>query len=229
MIPEISTDLDIIAKLADEPNDVGGLSAAELKAKFDEAGNAIKEYINGTLIPALRTEGVEVIVKYATNDLKYIRINSSTGLLQKSADGITWTNVTVQGTPGPAGPGPYEVAAEYGYTGTEAEFNTALAGMPDAINEIPVLTDSTNSDFHPADGYAATPAAVKAAYDRASSGITAAQNAQSTANTAQTKANAALPKAGGTMTGALVLTSGVHYGSTLPSSAVTGQVFFKKV
>lgn len=44
-------DMAIIQALDDEPNDVGGMTAAELKAKFDEGGLAIKEYINGTLIP----------------------------------------------------------------------------------------------------------------------------------------------------------------------------------
>lgn len=44
-------DLEIIQSLDDEPNDVGGLTAAELKAKFDEAGLAIQDYINKTLIP----------------------------------------------------------------------------------------------------------------------------------------------------------------------------------
>ena len=46
-------DLNIIAGLDDEPNDVGGLTAAELKAKFDQAGNTIKTYLNGTLVPEL--------------------------------------------------------------------------------------------------------------------------------------------------------------------------------
>lgn len=43
----------IIQKLDDEPNDVGGLSAAQLKAKFDEGGEQIKEYINNTLLLGL--------------------------------------------------------------------------------------------------------------------------------------------------------------------------------
>lgn len=46
-------DLNIIQKLDDEPNDVGGLTAAELKARFDRAGNLIKSYLNDTLIPQL--------------------------------------------------------------------------------------------------------------------------------------------------------------------------------
>lgn len=49
-IPRLTTDLDIIFKLDDEPNDVGGLSAPELKAKFDEAPNAIKTWINNVLL-----------------------------------------------------------------------------------------------------------------------------------------------------------------------------------
>lgn len=52
-IQPISKDMNIIAALDDEPNDVGGLTAAELKAKFDEGGVALKAYINETLLPAL--------------------------------------------------------------------------------------------------------------------------------------------------------------------------------
>lgn len=46
-------DLNIIQKLDDEPNDVGGMTSAELKATFDKSGNIIKRYINETLIPAI--------------------------------------------------------------------------------------------------------------------------------------------------------------------------------
>lgn len=46
---KLTKDMAIISALDDEPNDVVGLSAAELKAKFDEAGQAIKTYINDTL------------------------------------------------------------------------------------------------------------------------------------------------------------------------------------
>lgn len=50
VIPFLEDDLDIIQKLDDEPNDVGGLTSSELKTKFDEAGNIIKSYINNTLV-----------------------------------------------------------------------------------------------------------------------------------------------------------------------------------
>lgn len=49
-------DLDIIAKLDDEPNDVGGLSGDGLKEEFDKAGNLIKDYINKSLIPEIESD-----------------------------------------------------------------------------------------------------------------------------------------------------------------------------
>lgn len=60
-LPRITADLNIISALADEPNDVGGLSAAELKAKFDEAGNTLQDYINNTLLASLETNGANGI------------------------------------------------------------------------------------------------------------------------------------------------------------------------
>lgn len=55
-LTKLERDMKIISKLDDEPNDVGGLTAAELKAKFDEAGEVIKEFLNNTLIPELASE-----------------------------------------------------------------------------------------------------------------------------------------------------------------------------
>lgn len=57
MLTKLLADLYIISLLDDEPNDVGGMSSAELKAKFDEAANTIKDYINNTLIPELAGNG----------------------------------------------------------------------------------------------------------------------------------------------------------------------------
>ena len=50
-ITRLNDDLNIISKLSDEPNDIEGLSASELKARFDTAGNTIKSYINDSLVP----------------------------------------------------------------------------------------------------------------------------------------------------------------------------------
>lgn len=52
-LSKLTKDMAIIQKLDDEPNDVGGLTADQLKAKFDEAGEAIKEFLNETLLGEL--------------------------------------------------------------------------------------------------------------------------------------------------------------------------------
>lgn len=49
----MTKDMDIISKLDDEPNDVGGLTAAQLKAEFDKAGNTVKDWLNGVLLTEL--------------------------------------------------------------------------------------------------------------------------------------------------------------------------------
>lgn len=52
-IPKFLQDLSIISKLGDNPGTDNGLSSAGLRAKFDEAGIAIQNYINNTLIPSI--------------------------------------------------------------------------------------------------------------------------------------------------------------------------------
>lgn len=52
----LEKDMNIISALDDEPNDVGGLTATELKAKFDEGGQAIKQFLNETLTPQIDSE-----------------------------------------------------------------------------------------------------------------------------------------------------------------------------
>ena len=56
-LSKFTKDMGIISALDDEPNDVGGLTAAELKAKFDEGGQAIKTFINETLTTEVDSQG----------------------------------------------------------------------------------------------------------------------------------------------------------------------------
>lgn len=89
-LEKLTKDLNIVQKLDDEPNDVGGLSAAELKKKFDEGSLTIQEYINNVLIPALETLGVETSVQLPEGaGFKYIRLNADR-VLETSQDGVTW-------------------------------------------------------------------------------------------------------------------------------------------
>lgn len=46
-------DMDIISKLSTYPNDADGMTTEELKARFDQAGKLLKQYINGTLLKEL--------------------------------------------------------------------------------------------------------------------------------------------------------------------------------
>lgn len=52
-ITQLTESLNIVQSLGDRPNALDGLSAAQLKAKFDEAPNLIKAYINTVLIAEL--------------------------------------------------------------------------------------------------------------------------------------------------------------------------------
>ena len=90
-IKQLTDDLNIIQKLDDEPNDVGGLTAQELKTAFDKAGNTIQKYINETLIPELETAGVEQAVLLPENaaGFKYMRLNADK-VLEVSTDGTVW-------------------------------------------------------------------------------------------------------------------------------------------
>ena len=67
-IPQLTTDLNIIQTLADEPNDTTGLTSTELKAKFDVAGNLIKTYINDFLIPGSDTSNSALQSQIDSND-----------------------------------------------------------------------------------------------------------------------------------------------------------------
>lgn len=90
-IEKFNKNMAIIAALDDEPNDVGGMTSAELKNKFDEGGKALQTYMNETLIPALENLGVETAVLLPQNEagFKYIRLNADK-VLEVSTDGKVW-------------------------------------------------------------------------------------------------------------------------------------------
>ena len=90
-IEKFNKNMAIIAALDDEPNDVGGMTSAELKNKFDEGGKALQTYMNETIIPALENLGVETAVLLPQNEagFKYIRLNSDK-VLEVSTDGKVW-------------------------------------------------------------------------------------------------------------------------------------------
>lgn len=54
-LTKLTEDVSTVSKLDNEPNDVGGLTAEELRAKFDEAGEIIKKYLNDILLTELQS------------------------------------------------------------------------------------------------------------------------------------------------------------------------------
>ena len=93
-------DLNIIQKLDDEPNDVGGMTSAELKETFDKAGLLIQAYINEKLIPAILAEEATEAARTAaeqtreTNEAKRVQNEAA----RVEAESTRQTNEGTRGT-----------------------------------------------------------------------------------------------------------------------------------
>lgn len=154
-IPELGDDLDYISKLDDEPNDVGGLTAAELKAEFDKAGNAVKRYVNDKLVPALsameeveaqrhlaETERVANETERVENELARVAAESQRALAMETALDEAGAALEEAGAALEEarkvsaaaengdfdGKSAYEIACDNGFEGTEAEWLESLPG-----------------------------------------------------------------------------------------------------
>lgn len=79
-IQTLDNDLNVIAALSDEPNDVDGLSSYELKARFDQSGLLIQQYINEILLPGI-AEMEASIRQDATEYTNGVAANFAAGLL----------------------------------------------------------------------------------------------------------------------------------------------------
>ena len=66
MIPRVTDELGTVSTLDDRPNDTGGLTAAELKAKFDADSGTLKDYVNDVLIPFLEGTSAAASIGIAT-------------------------------------------------------------------------------------------------------------------------------------------------------------------
>lgn len=57
-IPRLTEDVAVIQKLSDLPNSADGLTADQLKAKFDESPGIIKKFLNEKLIPSILAKNI---------------------------------------------------------------------------------------------------------------------------------------------------------------------------
>lgn len=96
-LSKLTKDMAIIQKLDDEPNDMGGLTAAGLKAKFDEAGETIKAFLNDSLLPELSGTGAAGSLGAVLNGEK-MSVQDALDLLQMAS--IQSGNVPIGGGAG---------------------------------------------------------------------------------------------------------------------------------
>lgn len=238
-ISKLTEDLNIIQALDDEPNDTGGLSSAQLKAKFDEAAGKIKAFLNNTL-----TAELEALLN---GKMAAPAQEGATGQYLKTdgAGGRSWDT--------PSGSGDmlqsvYDADAD----GTVDAADTAAActGNAATADRLKTARTFTVKDADETNAGAAVsfdgsgnivvklPAAIKAVLTGNVAGNVNGNAA--TASKLQTprsiggasfdgSANVTLAQIGALpASGALVLTSAV-YGNALPAAGTAGRIFFKKV
>ena len=69
--PKLNDDLYVISKLGTNPGADDGLSEEQFKAKFDEAANVIKDYLNNILVPELdNIADLDAMLEYITDKLR---------------------------------------------------------------------------------------------------------------------------------------------------------------
>lgn len=137
-ISNFDQDMNIIAKLPDEPGGEGGLSAAKLKEEFDKGGNLIKTWINTVLIPHLISIGEGHDIEDGDANKLPVRpiLRFLNSRLSVEDNAIV---IDPNGKDGTDGESAYEAAQKGGYTGTEEEFRQELAAVGDKANVPPVV------------------------------------------------------------------------------------------
>ena len=71
-ITPCGVETNVISQLPDKPVTDGGFTSAQFKAKFDQVGLAIKNYINNTLIPNITNQFQPKISSANTLNAKYL-------------------------------------------------------------------------------------------------------------------------------------------------------------
>lgn len=206
-IESLNGDLNIIQKLDDEPNDVGGLTSAQLKAKFDEAGNTIKTYINDTLIPAILTDDATEAAREAAEQE---RVTAEQGRASAEEARVAAETARVQDEQ-------KRVSAEN--SRVEAEAQRAAAEQARADENTGIVAQATAQANAAAESAESASASAQTAQGAASSAGTAASTASSAAAAASGSASDA---AGSAAAAAQSAASVVGINKTAESWAVGG-------
>ena len=185
-IEYLNGDLNIIQKLDDEPNDVGGLTSAQLKAKFDEAGNTIKTYINDTLIPAILADDATEAAREAAEQE---RVTAEQGRTSAESTRVQDEQKRVSAENGRVEAEAQRAAAEQ----ARADENTGIVARATAqANAAAESAESTSASAQTAQSAASSAgAAASTASSAAAAASGSASDAAGSAATAAEKATAA--------------------------------------
>lgn len=212
VIPGLDDDLNIIQKLDDEPNDVGGLTAAELKAKFDAAGNTIKRYINGELLPAISDTVAEADARAAAEAQRQAnetaRVSAEQGRVTAESGRVSAENVRVSNETARQNAEQGRAAAEQGRVSAEqgrvsAEAARVLAEQQRVDANTGIVAQATAQANAAGNSAAAASASATAAGNSETAAKTSERNAKASetaaaasASSASTSAQTAAAKAG---------------------------------
>ena len=111
----------IIQSLSDYPNQEEGLTAQEMKEKFDEAGVRLQQYLNGSVVPALNGKLDEVRLNEAVSDAVELAFQSFD--LEKIGAA-------------PSGYGYGGLAIQLGVIANETALETALSSVYDKMEPV---------------------------------------------------------------------------------------------
>lgn len=208
-IQEFSKNVAVHQQLGDNPNTDDNLSASELKATFDRPAEDIKEYVNGTLVPAIQ-------------ELEEHGDSVSADLSDKGKE-ITKIKQAVIGAQGSANQAASNAAQAAGMA-EEAASASRDASAAASAAQTAAETASTDASMAASDAEAATQAAsaAQAAADQANANAERAaeraKQAEAAAASAATEASKAVKKSGDSMSGPLSMEGNKLTGLPDPSN-----------
>lgn len=208
-IQEFSKNVAVHQQLGDNPNTDDNLSASELKATFDRPAEDIKEYVNGTLVPAIQ-------------ELEEYGDSVSADLSDKGKE-ITAIKQAVIGAQGSAHQAAFNAAQAAGMA-EEAASASRDASAAASAAQTAAETASTDASMAASDAEAATQAAsaAQAAADQANANAERAaeraKQAEAAAASAATEASKAVKKSGDSMSGPLSMEGNKLTGLPDPSN-----------
>ena len=239
VIPGLDDDLDIIQKLDDEPNDVGGLTAAELKAKFDAAGNTIKRYINEELLPAISDTVAEADARAAAEAQRQAnetaRVSAEQGRVTAESGRVSAENVRVSNETARQNAEQGRAAAEQGRVSAEqgrvsAEAARVLAEQQRVDANTGIVAQATAQANAAGNSAAAASASATAAGNSETAAKTSERNAKASetaaaasASSASTSAQTAAAKAGEASASASSAAQSAQTAQTAASAATSAQ------